>query len=114
MLRSLNKGKTKAEGAVSNVAISFMGVVYVVDFQVMKNCTFAYPLLLGRPWLRIFHARNYWNEGFMTLGRGRERVKINVIPRHHNVEPVDSSDETDDWKSSDYLSTSEVDTEDEE
>ncbi|KAH9288202.1 hypothetical protein KI387_032319 [Taxus chinensis] len=91
-----------------------MGVVCVVDFQVMKNGTVAYPMLLGRPWLRRVHARNYWNEGFMTLGRGRERVKINVIPRHHKVEPVDSSDETDDWTSSDYSSTSEVDTEDEE
>ncbi|KAH9291083.1 hypothetical protein KI387_044654, partial [Taxus chinensis] len=37
MLRSLNKGKTKPEGFVSNVAISVMGVVCVVDFQVMKN-----------------------------------------------------------------------------
>ncbi|KAH9316081.1 hypothetical protein KI387_024708, partial [Taxus chinensis] len=114
MLRSLNKGKTKPEGVISNVAISVMGVVCVVDFQVMKNGTVAYPMLLGRPWLRRVHARNYWNEGFMTLGRGRERVKINVIPRHHKAEPVDSSDETDDWTSSDYSSTSEVDTEDEE
>ncbi|KAH9290908.1 hypothetical protein KI387_035025, partial [Taxus chinensis] len=30
------------------------------------------------------------------------------------VEPVDSSDETDDWTSSDYSSTSEVDTKNEE
>ncbi|KAH9299339.1 hypothetical protein KI387_031021 [Taxus chinensis] len=91
-----------------------MGVVCVVDFQVMKNGTVAYPMFLGRPWLRRVHVRNYWNEGFMTLGRGRERVKINVIPRHHKEEPVDSSDETDDWTSSDYSSTSKVDTEDEE
>ncbi|KAH9309460.1 hypothetical protein KI387_037371, partial [Taxus chinensis] len=33
MLRSLNKGKTKPAGVVSNVAISVMGVVCVVDFQ---------------------------------------------------------------------------------
>lgn len=50
----------------------------------------------------------------MTLGRGRERVKINVIPQHHKTELVDSSEETDDQTSSDYSSTSEVDTEDEE
>ncbi|KAH9289328.1 hypothetical protein KI387_033445, partial [Taxus chinensis] len=81
---------------------------------VMKNSTVAYLMLLGKPWLRIFHARNYWNEGFMTLGRGRERVKINMMPQHHKVEPMDSSDETDDWTSSDYSSTSKVDTEDEE
>ncbi|KAH9318126.1 hypothetical protein KI387_019895, partial [Taxus chinensis] len=66
------------------------------------------------PWLRRVHARNYWNEGFMTLGRGRERVKINMIPRHHKAELVDSSDETDDWTSSDYSNTNEVDTEYEE
>ncbi|KAH9324320.1 hypothetical protein KI387_004498, partial [Taxus chinensis] len=71
-------------------------------------------MLLGRPWLRRVHVRNYWNEGFMTLGHGRERVKINVIPQHPKAEPVDSSDETDDWTSSDYSSTSEVDTKDEE
>ncbi|KAH9326968.1 hypothetical protein KI387_007146, partial [Taxus chinensis] len=41
-------------------------------------------------------------------------MKINVIPRHHKTELVDSSDEIDDWTSSDYSSTSEVDTEDEE
>ncbi|KAH9313425.1 hypothetical protein KI387_044059 [Taxus chinensis] len=50
----------------------------------------------------------------MTLGHGRERVKINVIPWYHKAEPVDSSDETNDWTSSNYSSTSEVDIEDEE
>ncbi|KAH9317056.1 hypothetical protein KI387_018825, partial [Taxus chinensis] len=51
---------------------------------------------------------------FMTLGRGKERVNINVIPQHHKAKPMDSSDENNDWTSSDYSSSSELDIEDEE
>lgn len=50
--RSLNKGKTKSEGVVSNVAISIVGVTCLVDFQVMKDGAVAYPMPLGRPWSR--------------------------------------------------------------
>jgi len=36
----------------------------------------AYPMILGRPWLTKSHARNYWGEGYMTIGVHPNRQKV--------------------------------------
>jgi len=45
-----------------------MRVFTIVDFHVVLEENRAYPMILDRPWLIKSHARNYWGEGYMTIG----------------------------------------------
>lgn len=67
-LRSLNKGKIKLEGVISNIAILFVEVTCLVDFQVIKDGSTTYSILLGSSWLSRVHDCNCWNEGNMIIG----------------------------------------------
>jgi len=58
----------KPKGVVLNVVIFIFGVTCLVYLQVMKDDLVAYPMLLGRPWLRRVHDPNYWNEGYVKIG----------------------------------------------
>ena len=82
MLQLANKGKAKPLGFVEDVPISVMGISTIVVFQVIKTEQSSYPMLLGRPWLRRMHARDYWNEGYMTLGKSPNRVTVPLLPRY--------------------------------
>ncbi len=53
---------------ISNVTITVMKVSTIVDFHVVLEEDGAYSMILGRPWLTKSHARNYWGEGYMTIG----------------------------------------------
>jgi hypothetical protein len=67
-LKMANKRIVKPEGVISNVAITMMKVFTIVDFHVVLEEDGAYLMILGKPWLTKFHARNYWGEGYMTIG----------------------------------------------
>jgi len=67
-LKMANKRIVKPEGNISNVVIVVMGVSTIVDFHVVLEEDGAYPMILGRHWLTKSHARNYWGEGYMTIG----------------------------------------------
>jgi len=53
-----------------------MKVSTIVDFHVVLEEDGAYPMILGRPWLTKSHARNYWCEGYMTIGVHPNRQKV--------------------------------------
>ncbi len=55
-------------GVISSVVITVMKVSTIVDFHVVLEEDGAYSMILGRPWLTKSHARNYWGEGYMTIG----------------------------------------------
>jgi hypothetical protein len=67
-LQIVNKQVVRLEGVISNVVIIVMKVSTIVDFHVVLEEDGAYPMILGRPWLTKSHARNYWGEGYMTIG----------------------------------------------
>jgi hypothetical protein len=67
-LKMANKRIVRPEGVISNVVITVMRVSTIVDFHVVLEEDGAYPMILGRPWLTKSHARNYWGEGYMTIG----------------------------------------------
>ena len=54
-----NKVSVKPEGVVTNVVVSVMGVSTALDFQIMKKSQTSYPMLLGRPWLKRVHAKEF-------------------------------------------------------
>ncbi len=67
-LNTANKRIVRPEGVISNVVITTMRVSTIVDFHVVLEEDGAYPMILSRPWLTKSHARNYWGEGYMTIG----------------------------------------------
>jgi hypothetical protein len=75
-LKMANKRIVRPEGVISNVVITIMRVSTIVDFHVVLEEDGAYPMILGRPWLIKSHARNYWGEGYMTIGVHPNRQKV--------------------------------------
>jgi hypothetical protein len=75
-LKMANKRVVRPEGVISNVVITIMRVSTIVDFHVVLEEDGAYPMMLSRPWLTKSHARNYWGEGYMTIGVHLKRQKV--------------------------------------
>jgi hypothetical protein len=75
-LKMANKRVVRPEGVISNVVITIMKDSTIVDFHVVLEEDGAYPMILGRPWLTKSHARNYWGEGYMTIGVHPNRQKV--------------------------------------
>jgi hypothetical protein len=75
-LKMANKRVVRLEGVINNVAITVMKVPTIVDFHVVLEEDGAYPMILGRPWLTKSHAKNYWGEGYMTIGVHPNRQKV--------------------------------------
>ncbi len=75
-LKMANKRFVRLKGVINNVAITMMKVSTIVDFHVVLEENGAYSMILGRPWLIKSHVRNYWGEGYMTIG---------VHPNPHKV-----------------------------
>jgi len=75
-LKMANKRVIRPERVISNVVIILMKVSTIMDFHVVLEEDGVYPLILGRPWLTKSHARNYWGEGYMTIGVHLNRQKV--------------------------------------
>ena len=48
-------------------------------------------MILGRSWLTKAHVRNYWGEGYMTIGKGPHRQQIPFV----HLEGASASNESD-------------------
>lgn len=67
-LKMATNNKVKSKGVVMAVSISVFGIITTLDFQVIQNEVVAYPMILGRWWLKRAHVQNYWKKGFMKIG----------------------------------------------
>ena len=56
-------------GVVKSLEVEAYTVKTVVDFHVMPAGLGAYPIVLGRPWLRVVSAIEDWRHGTITLCR---------------------------------------------
>jgi hypothetical protein len=75
-LKSVNRCVVRPKGVINSVVIIIMKVSTIVDFHVVLEEDGAYLMILGRPWLTKSHARNYWGEGYMTIGIHFNRQKV--------------------------------------
>jgi hypothetical protein len=90
----------KSMGTISRLPISVNGVKVEIDFHVLDiaESRGGYPLILGRPWLKVVRAVNYWEKGNMKIGPHQHRINIHVIPdavdcSKANSSPEESTDE---------------------
>ncbi len=75
-LKMANKRVVRPKGVINNVVINVMKVSTIMDFHVVLEEDGAYLMILGRPWLTKSHTRNYWGEGYMTIGVHPNRQKV--------------------------------------
>jgi hypothetical protein len=107
-LKMANKRVVRPEGVISNVVITVMRVSTIVDFHVVLEEDGAYPMILGRPWLTKSHARNYWGEGYMTIGVHPNRQKVpfaSFVKNSGGTSEYEDESETDQSSSSEGIYT---------
>ena len=68
-----NHAKVKCLGIVANLQVKVFTVSCKVDNHVMLAGLGAYPLILGRPWLRKFKAIQNWGKAVILYLSPLER-----------------------------------------
>ena len=92
-LRLANHAKVKGRGICTEVPVSAFGIVCNINCHIMSAGLGAYPLILGRPWLRQVGAIQNWKRGTITVHtkKGKAR-KFNMSSRlEMEDEPKESS-----------------------
>ena len=67
-IRLANHQKVKCVCMVKSLEVEAYAVKTLVDFHVMPAGLGAYPIILGRPWLRAINAVRDWRRGTISLG----------------------------------------------
>ena len=78
-IRLANHQKVKCLGIVKSLEVEVYTVKTVVDFHVMPVGLGAYPIILGRPWLRVVSAIQDWRGMVQSLYVERQEVKDYLI-----------------------------------
>ncbi|MCO5601602.1 hypothetical protein L7F22_055725 [Adiantum nelumboides] len=66
-IRMANHQKVKCLGMVKSLEVEVYAVKAICDFHVMPAGLGAYPIILGRPWLRAVSAVQDWRRGTISL-----------------------------------------------
>ncbi len=107
-LKMANKRVVRPEGVINSVVITIMRVSTIVDFHVVLEEDGAYPMILGRPWLTKLHVKNYWREGYMTIGVHPNRQKVpftSFVKNSRGTSEYEDESETDQSSSSEGIYT---------
>ena len=97
-IRLANHQKVKCLGLVKNLEVEAFDVKAVVNFHVMPAGLGAYPIILGRPWLRAVGAIQDWRRGTISLLNKKGDKKLFDMESRKSLEEDgeeegDSSDE---------------------
>lgn len=89
-IRLANHQKVKCLRIMKDLEVEMFDVKALVSFHVMPAGPGAYPIILGRPWLRALGAVQDWRKGEITLfNKYGKKKKFNM----QNRKPMLSSDE---------------------
>ena len=67
---------------IQNLDITIGGHAFWISTVVLQlNALGAYPLLLGRPWLRMAFIKQNWQKNVITFRRGKNKVRVPTQPR---------------------------------
>ena len=102
-----NHQKVKCLGVVKDLEVEAYHVKTMVDFHVMPAGLGAYPIILGRPWLRAVRAVQDWRSGTISLyGKTSVKRSFNMDGRKPVSEDFEDGDDSSSEGSS---TTSDVD-----
>ncbi|RYA73815.1 hypothetical protein DD595_24815, partial [Enterobacter cloacae complex sp. 4DZ3-17B2] len=100
-IRLANHQKVKCLGVVKSLEVEAYDAKAVVDFHVMPAGLGAYPIILGRPWLRVVGAVQDWRHGTISLyGKTGTKKLYNMDTRKRLEELYEDEDEFSDEDSS--------------
>ena len=68
----------RLEGMIKKFQVSTGGETYQMDFQVLRfgDLNQFYPLLLGRPWLKLLNVVTDWAKGCITYGSCNNQTNV--------------------------------------
>jgi hypothetical protein len=72
ILRMANQSKVKPLGILKQVPTLVGGIEYKIDYIIFKitESISSYLILLDRPWLYLAKAKDDWDKGTLTIGKG--------------------------------------------
>lgn len=74
-VRIANHQKVKCLGFIQNLELEVFGVKACINFHIMPAGLGAFPIILGRPWLRAVGAIQDWRKGVISVCDKRGDVK---------------------------------------
>ena len=81
-LRMADTSSVRPTGLIRDLEVTIGGHVFRISAVVLQlNVQGAYPLLLGRPWLRTAHIKQNWQKNMITFRRGKTKVRVATQPR---------------------------------
>lgn len=101
-----NHQNVKCLGVVKSLEIEAYGVKNLCDFYVMPAGLGAYPIILGRPWLRAVNAVQDWKRGTISLSG---KVGIKRLYNMGNRKLIEEFEDEDDSSDEDSSTLSKVD-----
>ena len=95
-IRLANHQKVKCLGVVRDLEVEAYAVKTVVDFHVMPAGLGAYPIILGKPWLRAVSAVQDWRRGTISVhGKTGDKKLFDMDSR----KPLSESSEDEEYSS---------------
>ena len=88
-IRLANHQKVKCLGLVQDLELEVFGVKAAVNLHVMPAGLGAFPIILGRPWLRAVGAIQDWRRGVITLYNKKGKKKRFDMESKKQVEDED-------------------------
>ena len=92
-IRLANHQKVKCLVLVQGLELEVFGVKAAVNLHVMPAGLGAFPIILGRPWLRIVGAIQDWKRGIITLYNKKGSGRIFDMGSKKQVNDVDDEEE---------------------
>ncbi|MCO5592793.1 hypothetical protein L7F22_046796 [Adiantum nelumboides] len=95
-IRLANHAKVKCLGLIKNLEIEVLSVKAMVNFHVMPAGLGAFPLILGRPWLRAVGAVQDWGKGTICVyGKKGEKMVFDMTTKQPlELEDMSENDES--------------------
>ena len=76
-----NTSSVRPTGLIRELEVTIGGHTFRISAVVLPLKTQgAYPLLLGRPWLKTTHIKQNWRKNIITFRRGKAKVRVPTQP----------------------------------
>ena len=88
ILRMADQSRVKPLGMLSQLLTTIGGIEYKIDYVVFKvsKSISTYPILLGRLWLYLAKAKDDWDKGTLTIGKGANKIVLPMYPTPYHGE----------------------------
>ena len=80
-LRMADTSSVRPTGLIRELEVTIGGHTFRISAVVLPlQAQGAYPLLLGRPWLKTAHIKQNWRKNIITFRRGKAKVRVPTQP----------------------------------